>query len=112
MNATPKKLTAAEVEFEFTAEPELDSPDGQFCEPEDVKWVYEQLARGNDAAWFCAKVVARWKGFEGVDYLGGCSYHSFAEFERGDYFTDMKAEALDKLNRRIAETATKIMGRM
>lgn len=98
-----RELTADEVKFSFDWEPEWDSPKGHFDDPRDVQWVYDQLKRGNEAAWFIAKVTAKWGIFEGVDFLGGCSYVSFDDFKAEDgYYPDMKAQALADLNREIA----------
>src|SRR5262249_20207174 len=67
-------------------------------------WIREQLESGNEWAWFCARVVARWNGFEGDDYLGCCSYASGEEFCRpGGYYDDMKARALEDLNRAVSD---------
>jgi hypothetical protein len=70
--------------------------DGAFCEDEDVQWVKDQLAEGNEAAWFCARVTVTDGDASGEDYLGGCSYRSFAEFMNpGDCFSDMVSQAFD-----------------
>ena len=54
----------------------------------------------NPWAWCVVKVTATAEdlpGFEGCDYLGGCSYSSEAEFRAGGYFDDMKTEAIAEL---------------
>lgn len=83
------------------------------CEPEDLviegnaldsgnpewdreqeQWIRDQLSAGNEWAWCCAHVRARFKGFAGDDYLGACSYHSEADFRaEGGYFADMQRNA-------------------
>lgn len=63
------------------------------------------LNSGNPWAWCTVKVTAKHPnlpGIEGVDYLGGCSYKSQADFEgQSGYFDDMKDRALEELNREI-----------
>lgn len=72
---------------------------------EQEEWVFRELDAGNQWAWCTVKVTARWNGIEGVDYLGCCSYRSEADFRApGGYLDDLKAEALDALNAKIAET--------
>lgn len=65
-------------------------------EAEDA--IIADLEAGNEWAWCCAKVTAEWNGFEGEDYLGGCSYRDEADFKaEGGYYEDMKERALDDL---------------
>ena len=60
--------------------------------------IERQLNAGNEWAWCQVKVEARWNGLRGVDYLGGCSYASKADFMRpGDYYDDMLAQAIDQI---------------
>jgi len=60
--------------------------------------IRDQLEAGNEWAWCCIMVSVSWKGFEGVDYLGACSYKSKADFMESDgYFPDMVARAFDEL---------------
>jgi hypothetical protein len=64
---------------------------------EDLEW--------NEWAWCTVRVVARWEGFEGDDYLGGCSYKSEEDFCTPDgYFPDMKTRALEALNEEVARS--------
>lgn len=67
--------------------------------------IMDQLCRGNDWAWCCVRVVASWEGFHASDYLGCCSYASEADFLSGDYYSDMRATALDNLNAAVQRTA-------
>ncbi len=89
------------VQYELEILPEhLDYRD-EF-DAETVEWIEEQINSGNEWAWFCAKVVALveidGERFKGADYLGGCSYLSREDFmAEGDYYSDMKAAALDDL---------------
>jgi hypothetical protein len=104
-----RALRKSQVTFEITCEPEHIPYEGncsaidETTDRETEDWIARQLESGNEWAWCCVKVVARWKSFEGVDYLGGCSYLSEANFiECNDYFSSMKDEALADLNRTIA----------
>jgi hypothetical protein len=54
------------------------------------------------------KITAKWEGFEGHDYLGCCSYLSEEDFKNGGYWEDMKQQALDDLNRTVAEVSGKL----
>lgn len=56
-----------------------------------------QLESGNDWAWCCVKVTAKFAGLEGADYLGACSYNNIADFKAGGYYEDMIDRALDEL---------------
>jgi hypothetical protein len=74
----------------------------RFCDlPVDEKWVKEQLAAGNEAAWFdatcTATVTVDGQEFLGQDFLGACAYNSYEEFEQDDYSSDMKNAALAEL---------------
>lgn len=71
------------------------------CEDE----IIDKLESGSRWAWCCVKVTAKYKGFEGVDHLGGCSYKDEEDFKNGGYFEDMKVQALADLNTNIANTA-------
>ncbi len=112
----PRELKIEEVEFELTVEEE-DMPvrgnamasgdDAADKEVEDE--IIERLERGDIYAWFQAKMTAKWEGFTGVDYLGGCSYTSEKDFmEPGGYYDDMKNQALYDLNKKIKEKAEKL----
>lgn len=94
------------VEYKFEALPEDVDPRDMFDDDNDVSWVYDQLDIGNESAWFIAKVSCSYKGFEGVEYLGGCSYKSFADFleEKDGYYEDMKHAAFLDLVEQLEET--------
>jgi len=87
------------VEIEFTPENEDTDIAGQF-EDEDVKWVQDQYNSGNEAAWFCAKIEVKYKGIEGTDYLGCCSYKSFKQFQSdgSGYYVDMINQCINQIN--------------
>jgi hypothetical protein len=91
-----------EIQYELHCEPE-DLNYRDEMDEDNADWIEEQIDH-NPWAWFCAKVVASveidGERFEGVDYLGGCSYESRADFEidePGHYYHDMKAAAKDAL---------------
>ncbi len=87
------------VEIEFEAEPEDMSISDSFSDERDVKYIIRQLERGNDYAWFCAKVTVKYKGYEATDYLGGCSYESEKDFkEHSGYYIDMIQQCIDQIN--------------
>jgi hypothetical protein len=93
-----------QVVYSLLMEPEQDIDlRGHFDNAEDVRWVREQLANGNQWAWCITRVEARWndghRTFKGEsNWLGGCSYRSEADFKQpGGYYDDMKKEAYDDL---------------
>lgn len=104
-----RQLTADEVTFEIVRDDEFEAPeDGFFDDLETVEQIREEYNGGNLWAWCIVKVKAKWKGFEGFDTLGCCSYKSKEDFMQDGYYTDMKVQALEDLNRQIAETVAKI----
>ena len=114
-------LTADEVEFEFEAEPEyadledwLISGDPEYDEADRqyIAEVRERLERDDMAAWFCAKVTAKWNGFVGVNYLGCNSYESFDQFLSDEYYESMKSEALAALNAKLKDQHAKLNARV
>lgn len=93
-------------EVEFTIQPEQeDTPvhgnavvSGDKDKDREVEnRILKQLESGDLWAWCTVKVTARYKGFEGHDYLGCCSYKDEADFRRGGYFEGMKQAAYDDL---------------
>lgn len=108
-----RELTEAEVEFSLEIEDEDLEMDFESGEPEKdealKKELNDRLRRGDQWAWCSVKVTARWKDWKGVDYLGGCSYEDEADFKKDDgYYGDMKARALEDLNKSIASVAESI----
>jgi hypothetical protein len=56
--------------------------------------IIERLDSGDVWAWACVTVTARWKGLEGVDHLGACSYRDERDFiQSSGYYEEMKKEA-------------------
>ncbi len=110
-----KTLKAKDVEFEIECLPEDIAIEGSFASGDDaqdaatVRMIEADLASGNEWAWCCVKVTARYADFEGTDYLGGCSYKSAEDFQSPDgYYPQMCSEALADLNRSIRETVAKV----
>lgn len=105
------------IEYELTIEDEHESVRGNACatdEPELDKAtedeIIERLNRGDLWAWCCVKVTARIAGFdfEGVDYLGCCSYSNEADFKvEGGYYPDMCNNALEDLLRDLSEAVVR-----
>jgi hypothetical protein len=64
--------------------------------------ILEELDAGNQWAWCTVRIVASYKGAEGDDYLGCCSYHDEQDFiKNSGYHDDMKARALAELNANV-----------
>ena len=111
-----RQLTPEEVTFTLEVEPEWEiaiigncSAISKEIDRETAEWIGEQIEAGNEWAWCYVIVRAQWEGFEGMDSLGGCSYMSEEEFTApGGYYEDMKQQALDDLNRIIAETSSRL----
>lgn len=56
------------------------------------------IDNGNIWAWACVTVTANYRGLEGTEYLGACSYKNEADFcQEGGYYHQMKEEALNDL---------------
>lgn len=69
---------------------------------EEDRKAEQEVARRLDAgdvwAWALVRVVAKFDGFEGDDYLGGCNYASEEDFRTpGGYFDDMRRTAVEAL---------------
>lgn len=116
-----KPLTKDDVTFEVHCEPEFIEIRGNAIasgDPAVDKEVEDEVIRrldsGDEWAWCSVMVRATWespsgKTFSGEDYLGCCSYESKKAFiEAGDYYPDMCAMALDKLNDALQEVFDKL----
>lgn len=75
------------------------------ADKETEDWIFDQLNRGNEWAWCRVKVTATWRGVEGEDHLGGCSYKSEKDFKEGGDFEDMKNEAYSRLVSNLEDLA-------
>lgn len=67
----------------------------------DEQSILYSLENGNEWAWCCVQVTAKYRGMEGVDYLGCCSYNSESDFKKDGYYQDMKDRAFDDLINQI-----------
>lgn len=114
MTTTLRDLREDEVEFEIELLEEDVPVRGHFAgdEPEEDRKMEDEILRRLDAgdqwAWCCVKVVARWNGFEAFDTLGCCSYESEEDFKRDGYWEDMKAELLKELNEGVRAASDRI----
>jgi hypothetical protein len=108
-----RKLTLAEVDFDIEILPEDTNPADDF-DSGDAEQDAADVAEINRRleydlwAWCVVRVVAKWNGFEGDTYLGGCSYDGPADFKAGGYYEQMQEEALADLNLTLAGHAAKI----
>lgn len=110
-----RKLKLSDVEITVTCEPEELEIRGNAIASGDAeldRTVEDEIIaklNGNPWVWCCVKVTARFNGFEGTAYLGGCSYESEADFvNKSGYYEDLADEALQDLNREISKTAARI----
>ena len=72
---------------------------------DDLEW--------NPWAWCTICVIVRWRGFEGRDYLGACSYGSKQDFiDAGGYYPCMVDEALGWMNEQIQITVDALIDRI
>lgn len=111
-----RDLREDEVTFEVTAEQDDlsvrgnalasgDDDEDRKCEDE----ILRRLDQGDVWAWASVRVTARWNGYEGHNYLGACCYRDEEDFITcGDYYEDMKREALRDLNETLRANAEKL----
>lgn len=97
------KFLEKNADITFKYEPEYETFIGN-CSAIDKEtdkrqeaWIQSELDSGNMFAWFYAICTARYRNFSSWDSLGCCSYKSQEDFEKDDYYTDMKAQAIDNL---------------
>jgi hypothetical protein len=108
-----KLPTIEEVEFTTEAEREEIPIRGNALvsgnEEEDKEVeedIIERLDNGDIWAWCSVRVSAKFKGREGTDYLGCCSYKDKADFVKNSgYYEDMKRSAYDDLINSLKELA-------
>jgi hypothetical protein len=104
-----KKLTVNDIVFTIECLAEdlpvrgniMDSGDKDADREAEDKVIKE--SEWNEWAWCCVKVTAKLAGFEGHDYLGGCSYNDEKDFKQGGYYEDMKNVATDNLYKAIQD---------
>jgi len=115
MKTKIRPLTETEVRMSIDAEPEHSTPDFEqedgSADTELIHQVLKRLEDGNEWAWCVVRVTMSWGEWKGVAYLGGCSCDSLEEFiENGDYYQDLKKDALSELNARIGDSYRMIEG--
>ena len=97
----------SEVLFTTETLPEDHGPEGSFASGDDeadrelCESIRKDLDSGNDWAWCVVKISAKWGGFEGTAYLGGCSYKDEDDFANGGYLAQMQEEAVEDLKSTI-----------
>ena len=108
-----RNVTRDEVTFSLDIEPEHvpvrgnasasggDDDEDHDCENEIIR----RLDQGDQWAWCCVVVTARWENFEGSDCLGCCSYDGAADFKAGGYYEQMCDEAFARLQEAISRAA-------
>jgi hypothetical protein len=80
--------------------------------------ILSRLRHGDIWAWASVTVLATCGEFSGSNSLGCCSYKDQDEFEKDQYYKDMKAEALEDLRRNLlsavkrGEAASKLLARL
>lgn len=111
-----RRLTEDDVTFSIQCRPEevpvrgnVLASDDPVADKRDEDEIIARLESGDDWAWCAVEVTAHWEDFSASTHLGCCSYASEEDFRQsGDYFDDMKAEALSALNEKIARFDSKL----
>ena len=88
---------------QIAVEPEWDRPEDHFDDPDVVARIREQIAAGNEWAWCVVTVRVLWREYRAEDSLSGCSYQGVADFGVCGYYSDMRAECLDRLADKVAD---------
>lgn len=96
------------IKYSYTVEPEDELPSDHFEDAESVKWVCKEIDKGNQYAWFCAKVTATLGSFSASTYLGCCSYKSKEDWENDPYYNDMKEQARTELFQEIKDSKSEL----
>jgi hypothetical protein len=92
------------LQIEFSALEEYANPVDRYETIELARNVQRELNRGNQAAWFSARIVVRLLGTDiesKPEYLGCCSYRSYDEFMQTEYFNEMVDEATKQFSETI-----------
>lgn len=115
MATKARKLKISDVTFTVSCEPEDEQIEGNasaidpISDKETEERIRSELSAGNDWAWCSVWVRAHLGDLNGAAHLGCCSYKSEADFRdesNGDgYYSDMKDEALEDLQRQINKLA-------
>lgn len=105
MNRVCFKLpTIEQVHFTITSEDEDTSPDDSIRAYETDEMVISGFIKGvrdnrrvSAFGWCYIKVTATYKGIEGSDGLGACSYRSLKDFIADGYYEQMRDAAYSEL---------------
>lgn len=95
-----RTINPSDIVFTITPEPEHTSPRDDFDDEAMVAKI-EKDRKSNEWAWCIVKVTASFGGFEGTNYLSGCSYKDEDEFANGGYLPQMQDEAIADLKKNI-----------
>jgi hypothetical protein len=97
------KIEKMGVVIEFDPQEEDINIFEQLEDEETAQKVADRYNSGDRAAWFCAHVIVRYRGFDADDYLGACSYGSFKEFTTTDkdYYMSMVNKCIDQINKDV-----------
>lgn len=102
-----RKLVESDVKFEVFAELDTEPIEDSFdsgdadADRADLLATLDARAGGNIWGWAAVQVMGTFHGLTASDCLGGCSYADQAEFERDDYYADMRARVLADLQSQI-----------
>ena len=116
------KLNENQVKFNFHCLQEDSEVGESFDDKEMIDWVRNQLERGNEYAFFCARVVAyleintddldRDKEFDCIsheEYLGCLSYQNEETFLASEDYAEMRKNALAGLNEKLNTTLKELL---
>lgn len=102
-----KSLTIDKVTFVITPEEEFisasDALSFESTGADHSEWIQrvQEEQEINIWLWCAVTVTAKYKGFEGNAYLGGCAYESEEDFIKGGSYEQMQEEAFDELKEAI-----------
>lgn len=108
-----REFKPLEVDFKLIVEQDdmpvrgnaISSGDDEFDRKTEQE-IIDRADSGDVWAWAQVTVKASWAGFEGFDYLGGCSYKDEKDFtstEEGGYFRDMVKTSVEDLVKIITD---------
>lgn len=104
-----RRLKESDISLTIEAEPEDIAPEFYlsfkntgFDHTDTIRHIRQRLNLGQQWAWCCVNVTARYELWTGTAYLGCCSYKNKTDFiANSGYYKQMVQEALDDLNKDI-----------
>jgi hypothetical protein len=81
--------------------PDDHSYEDDFDDAKTRAWIADQLEAGNEWAWCYVTVRVSYIGHHIEEHLGGCSYQSKRDFEKGGYYEDMVRSCLKELAKKL-----------